>query len=165
MKNFEEDKNKGYIVVVAVTLVLVFSVFIAYYVISSAPPEGYATIYVLDLQKRAVDYPELVVINQNNTFSVWVGVENHMGKSESFEVLLKVTNDTSPAFPAEVQPSNSFAATVEEGEKWETLSTITIPQPGAYAVIFELWIYDDDIAQNVFSGKAVVLNVEAVNQT
>ena len=158
------DENKGYVVPVAVTLILIFSIFMGYYIISRAPPEGYTTISLLDAQKQAVNYPELVVINQNNTFNVWVEVENHLGKTQSFEILLKVTNTPGPAFPADVQPSNSYTATLENGEKWETSSTITIEQPGTYSVIFELWMYDENMGQNLFSGKVCVLNVEAVNQ-
>jgi len=158
------DENKGYVVAVAVALILIFSVFIGYYIISKAPPEGYTAIYLLDAQKQAVNYPELLVINQNNTFNVWVGVENHLGKTQSFEILLKVTNNTSPAFPAEVQPIDSYATTLENGEKWETPSTITINQPGTYSVFFELWMYSENAGQNVFSGNACVLKVEAVNQ-
>src|SRR3989337_2855115 len=106
------DENKGYIVAIAVVLTLIFSVFIGYYVISRAPPEGYTKIDLLDAQKQAANYPELVVINQNNTFNVWVEVENHLGKTQSFEILLKITNDTNTEFPAEVQPSNSYTTTL-----------------------------------------------------
>ena len=158
------DENKGYALAVAVALILIFSVFIGYYIISRAPPEGYTTISLLDAQKQAVNYPELVVINQNNTFNVWVEVENHLGKTQSFEVLVKVTNDIGPTFPVDVQPRNSYTTTLENGEKWETSSTITIEQPGTYSVIFELWMYDENMGQNLFSGKVCVLNVEAVNQ-
>jgi uncharacterized membrane protein len=157
------NENKGYVVAVAVALILVFSVFVAYYITSRAPPEGYTRIDLLDAQKQAVNYPELVVINQNNTFNVWVEVENHLGKTQAFEILLKVTNDTSPTVPADVQPSNSYT-TLENGEKSETYSTVTINQPGFYSVIFELWLHDENTGQNQFSSNACVLNLEAVNQ-
>ena len=162
--NFRLDENKGYVLAVAVTVILVFSLLTGYYIITRAPPEGYTRIDLLDAQKQAVNYPELVVINQNNTFNVWVEVENHLGKTQSFEVLLKVTNDTGPEFPADVQPSNSYNTTLENGEKWGTSSTITINQPGTYSVIFELWMTDENTGQNKFSGKVCVLNVEAINQ-
>jgi len=158
------DENKGYVIAVAVALILIFSVFIGYCIISRAPPEGYTAISLLDAQKQAANYPELLVINQNNTFNIWVEVENHLGKTQTFEILLKVTNDTSPAFPADVQPIDSYTTTLENGEKWETSSTITINQPGTYSVIFELWMYDENMGQNKFSGNVCVLNVEAINQ-
>ena len=164
-ENSKLDENKGYLVAVAVAVILVFIVFIGYYIVSRAPPEGYTKIDLLDAQKQAANYPELLVINQNNTFNVWVEVENHLGKTQSFEVLLKVTNEMGPELPADVQPSNTYTKTLENGEKWETSSTTTISQPGTYSVIFELWMYSENAGQNVFSGNACVLNLEAVNQT
>ena len=145
---FRLDENKGYVVAVTVALILIFSLFIVYYVVFRAPPEGYVAIDLLDAQKQAVNYPELVVINQNSTFNVWVEVENHLGKAQSFEILLKVTNGTSPAFPAEAQPINSYTTTLENGEKWETFSTVTIEKPGFYSVLFELWMYNEKAATN-----------------
>ncbi len=158
------NENKGYALAVAVALIFIFSIFIGYYIVSRAPPEGYSRISLLDAQKQAVNYPELLIINQNNTFNVWVEVENHLGKTQSFEVLVKVTNDTSE-FPAEVQPINSYTTTLENGEKWETSSTITINQPGTYSVLFELWTFDENTGQNQFSGKECVLPIEAVTKT
>ena len=163
--NFGLDDNKGYAIAIALAVIFIFSVFIAYYVISRAPPEGYTRISLLDAQKQAANYPELVVINQNNTFNVWVEVENHLGKTQSFEILLKITNDTNTEFPAEVQPSNSYTTTLENGGKWETSSTITINQAGFYSVLFELWTFDENTGQNKFSGKECVLPIEAVNKT
>ena len=92
--------NKGYRVAVALALIIVSSLLIGYYLISIlSPPEGYSTIYLLDYpQKKAIDYPELLIINQNSTFNVWVVVENHMGTSQSCEVLQKVVTGMIPSF-------------------------------------------------------------------
>ncbi|HUT17188.1 MAG TPA: hypothetical protein VMW84_02690, partial [Acidobacteriota bacterium] len=86
-KSLKLNDNKGYTVAVVIALIFVSSLLIGYYLISRLPPEGYTTIYVLDYpQKKAIDYPELLVINENSTFNVWVVVENHMGKTQSFNV-------------------------------------------------------------------------------
>jgi uncharacterized membrane protein len=157
-------ENKGY--AVAITLALMFvSVLVAgYYLATRPPPEGYSTIYVLDSQK-GMDYPELLILGENNTFNVWVTVENHMRKSQSFEVLLKIINDTSPEFPVNVTAENSYALTLDEGEAWETLSTVNIGEPGNYSVIFELWLRNEETRNLEFSENACVLNLEVVNQT
>jgi uncharacterized membrane protein len=122
------------------------------------------TIYLLDSQNSALNYPELLVINKNNTLNVWVEVENHMGKSQHSEILLKVTNDTIPLFPVKADPKSRYEKTLENGEPWETLSTITLNEPGIYSVVFELWVYDETVGELQFSGDACVLNVEVVNQ-
>ena len=158
------DNNRGYAVSVLIALILVSSVLVGYYVMLRPPQKGYMTIYLLDSQKKALNYPELLVINQNNTFNVWVEVENHMGKNQSCEVLLKVTNDTISSFPVEADAKNSYMKTLENGETWENLPTVSINETGNYSVVFELWIYDDTAGAFQFSGNVCVLNTEVVNQ-
>ena len=81
-RSLNSDNNNGYKVAVLIALILVSILVASYYVLLKPPQKGYMTIYLLDSQKKAINYPELLVINQNNTFNVWVEVENHMGKSE-----------------------------------------------------------------------------------
>jgi uncharacterized membrane protein len=126
------------------------------------PQKGYMTIYLLDSQEKALNYPELLVINQNNTFPVRVEVENHMGKSQPCEVLLKVTNGTVPIFPVEATANANYTRTLENGEPWEIPVTVSINKLGNYSVIFELWTYDEEAGEFQFSGNACVLNVEVV---
>jgi uncharacterized membrane protein len=155
--------NKGYTIAVALALIVVFSLLIGYYLISIlSPPEGYSTIYMLDYpQKNAVDFPELLVVNENSTFKVWVVVENHMGDRQSCEVLQKVIGDMIPSFPVEVNAEKIYSQTIENGEVWETLAEVSINEPGSYSVIFELWIYDEGALE--FSHNYCVLNIEVVD--
>ena len=158
------ENDNGYAVSVLIALILVSILVASYYVLLRPPQKGYMTIYLLDSQKKALNYPELLVINQNNTFKVWVEVENHMGKSQYSEVLLKVTNDTVPIFPFKADANATYVRTLENGETWETLSTIAINEPGNYSVIFELWVYDEKVGELQFSGNVCVLNIEVVDQ-
>jgi uncharacterized membrane protein len=163
-KSLKLNDNKGYTVAVVIALIFVSSLLIGYYLISRLPPEGYTTIYVLDVQqKKAIDYPELLVINENSTFNVWVVVENHMGTSQSFNVSQKVVKDTISSFPVEADVKSSYAKTMENGETWETLATVSINEPGSYSVIFELWIYDAEAGALKFSYNSCVLNIEVVD--
>jgi uncharacterized membrane protein len=155
--------NKGYTIVILLELILVSSLLIGYYVVSTLPPEGYTTIYMLDSQKNAIDYPEVLVLNENSTFNVWIAVENHMGTTQSCEVLQKVVGNVIPSFPVNVTAENSYTQTIENGATWETLATVSINEPGSYSVIFELWIYESGTL--TFSYNYCVLNVEAVTQT
>jgi uncharacterized membrane protein len=163
-RNLDLDDKNGYTISVLIALIVV-SIFVAsYYVLLKPPEKGYTTIYLLDSQKKAANYPELLVINQNNTFNVWVEVENHMGKSLQSEVLQKITNGTIQLFPLETEPSARYEKTLENAETWEISSTITINNPGNYSVVFELWTYDEEVGGLQFSGNACVLNIEVVNQ-
>ena len=161
-RSLNSDNNNGYKVAVLIALILVSILVASYYVLLKPPQKGYMTIYLLDSQKKAINYPELLVINQNNTFNVWVEVENHMGKSERSEVLLKLTSGTIQRMPIEADANATYARTVENEETWETMSTISINEPGSYSVIFELWAYDETVGALQFFGNYAVLNVEVV---
>jgi uncharacterized membrane protein len=157
--------NKGYTIAIALALIVVSSLLIGYYFVSRLPPEGYTTIYMLNYpQKEAANYPELLVINKNNTFNVWVVVENHMSTKQSCVVLQKVVAGMIPSFPVEANAENSYAQTIENGEKWETLATVSINELGSYSVMFELWIYDETGAFE-FSYNYCILNIDVVEQT
>lgn len=164
-KSLKLNDNKGYTIAVFLALIFVSSILIGYYLISRQPPEGYTTIYLLDdQQKKAIDYPELLVINENNTFNVWVGVENHMGERQSFKVLQKVIKGTIPSYPVDAAITSSYEETMENGEIWETPAEVSINETGSYSVIFELWIYDDNAGAFKFSYNYCVLPIEVVDQ-
>lgn len=158
------DDKKGYVVAVLIALVFA-SILIALYYPSLKPPtKTYTTIYLLDSQNQAVDYPELLIINQNNTFTVPVTVENHMGDTQNCTVLLKITSEMIHKLPLTAEANATYTRTLENEGKWELPVTITINQPGTYAVIFELWRCGEDGALQ-FTENACSLNVEVVDQS
>ncbi|MCW4047132.1 MAG: DUF1616 domain-containing protein [Candidatus Bathyarchaeota archaeon] len=160
------NENRGYMIAIAVVLVFVSSLVTGYYIITRLPPEGYSTINLLDYQqKKAINYPELLIINHNNTFNVYVEVENHMGTSQQCEVRLKITNETITTLPVPIDPINTFTKTLQNGENWENLATVSINQPGNYSAVFELWLYDDKANAFKFTYNYCVLHIEVVNQT
>ena len=165
LRSLNSDDKNGYTVAVLIALIFVSSVLAGYYLFLRPPQKGFMTIYLFDSQGTALDYHELLVIDQNNTFNVWVEVENHMGKSQHSEILLKVTNDTIPLFPVNAEENSKYERTLEDGEKWGTMSTVTLNEAGNYSVVFELWVYDEELGALEFSGNACVLNVEVVNQS
>ena len=158
--------NKGHTITIALALIIVTSLLIGYYLYTgSLSPEGYSTIYILDYpNKKAIDYPELLVLNENSTFNVWIVVENRMGETQSCEVLQKVIGDMIPAFPVEADVESSYTQAIDNGESWETLATVSIDELGSHSVIFELWIHDDDTEAFEFSYNFCVLNIEVVEQ-
>ena len=156
-------KNKGYTIAITLALIVISSLLIGYYFVSRLPPEGYTTIYMVDYQqKKAVDYPEMLVVNENSTFNVWVVVENHKATIQSVEILQKVIGDVILSFPVDAVVESSYAHTVESGESKETLATVSINDPGSYSVIFELWIYNE-AGELEFSHNYCVLKVDVVD--
>ncbi|HEX9862841.1 MAG TPA: DUF1616 domain-containing protein [Candidatus Bathyarchaeia archaeon] len=156
------DNNKGYVVAVLIALVFVSILLAAYYPVFKPPEKVFTTISLRDSQKKAIDYPELLVINQNNTFNVFVEVENHMKEDKNCTVLVKVTDEMIQKLPLTVDANATYTKTLAKGESWEIPSIITINKPGNYSVIFELWL-DEGVGTLEFSENACILNVEVVN--
>jgi len=159
----KRDDNTGYTVAVLIALLFVTVLLVAYYPVLKPPAKETTTIYLLDSQKKALNYTERLIVDQNNTFTVWVGVENHMGKNQNCEVLLKMTTDPISSLPFEADAENRYLRTLENGEIWETLVEVTINELGRYYVIFELWIYDETGVLE-FTNNFSVLGIEVVAQ-
>ena len=151
--------NKHYEVSILIALIVV-SVFIgSYYVLLKPPEKKYTTIYLLNSQEQAKDYPEILIINQNSTFNVFLEVENHMGATKNCTVLEKITSEMIHNLPLMVDADATYSRVLDNGEKWSIPSSTTIHQSGTYSVIFELWIYDEGSGKLQFSGNACSLNL------
>jgi uncharacterized membrane protein len=155
------NEEKGYTVAIFFALLIVSVTVIGYYVVLRPQAEPYNTIYLLDAQKKAVDYPEVLVANQNSTFNVYVNVENHLGKSAIYQVQVKITNNLS-IFPIDAKADQVYdTGNVPNGRGWEKMATITENQLGSYSVVFELWQYKDGILE--FTQNYCALNIQVVN--
>jgi len=152
------DDDKGIVIGVAVALLIV-SVVVGYYAFFRPLPEGYTTIDVLDSQGRASDYIDTLIVHENYSFNI--EVVNHMGQPLSCQVQLKVTNETIPLFPAEINPISTSYMTVSNGETWEIQIPVALQETGSHAIIFELWT-QNAAGKFEFSGNAVIRNVDAV---
>jgi uncharacterized membrane protein len=164
-RKIDISDEKGFAVAVFLALIIVFSIFAGYYLITKPQPEPYSTIYLLDYPgKNAINYPETLVANQNSKVSVYVGVEDHLGGmgNQSYEVLMKVTSNLS-SFPVNVQPSDTYMLSLANDGKWENLATITQNTPGSYSVVFELWHLNQASGAYEFTTNACVLNVQVVS--
>jgi uncharacterized membrane protein len=137
------NDDKGYVVAIVLALVIVALLLAGYYVLFRPAPAGYSTIYLLDSKNNAVDYPQVLVANQNSTFNVPVTVVNNVGHAVKYEVLVKITN-TLTTVPVNTQPVASYQMTLENGQTWQKTATITENQVGNYWVVFELWYYNSD---------------------
>lgn len=155
-------ENKGYAVAIAIALVFIAAVVAGYYIWLRGSPEAYSTISLLDANGKATDYPELLLIDENNTFTVLVNVENHMRENLNFEVRVKTTMQTTPEFPVPGEAKNVYALTLENDGKWSTSSTTTIDVPGNYMIVYELWIQNEN-GEFEFTGNFCVLNLEVKN--
>ena len=159
--SFSLNSEKGYVAAIFIALIIVASIAVGYYFLNPPAHEGYNTIYLLDSNNKAIDYPELAVANKNSTFNVQFVVENHMAQNESCQVLLKITKTTS-LFPVDAPVSGTYEKSLEDGETWHDSATVSINQVGNYSVVFELWLYNQVDGVFEFSNNFCVLNIQVI---
>jgi uncharacterized membrane protein len=147
--------DKGVIIAVAISLIIVVGVVAAYYVYYQTP-EGYTTISVLDGEGKAANYTFNLNINQTATFNVFV--VNHMGETESFQVQEKITTEPISQLPIDVTPVNVYTKALPDGETWSIQAPLTLQNAGSYTLFFELWL--DNSGTLKFTGNAVKLTVD-----
>jgi uncharacterized membrane protein len=157
------NEDKGFAVAIFLALIIVSATVIGYYVWLRPPAESHNNIYLLDANRKAVDYPEVLVVNQNSTFSVYVGVENHMNGDQNYQVRTKITGNLPSTFPQGVQvnPINTYDFTLVNDASHQNLVTVTENEAGSYSVVFELWRLDS--RSYVFTQEYCVLNVQVIN--
>jgi hypothetical protein len=119
------------------------------------------SIYYLDSEKQAENFPKTVILGENSTISLWVGVENYMGTTNAFLVEIMI-DDGNGDVPSSVEPIERKEETLLDEKVWEFEVMITINQLGSRRIIFELWSFDNEKNDFVFSGNWVSLSVEAI---
>jgi uncharacterized membrane protein len=136
------------ITVAVLSAIIILAGLLAYILLTPAPQEAFISLYLLDSEKKAENYPQLLVLGENNTFLLWVGMENFMGRIEYCSVLVKIGNGTLQADPSPLEPVCRFEKVLLNKETWEFPITTTVNQSGKHRIIFELWLFDE--FENVF---------------
>ena len=152
------NDETGYAVAIFLALLIVSATVIGYYAFLAPPAESYNTIYLLDANKKALDYPEVLVASQNSTFKVYVNVVNHMGgtDNQTYQVQEKIApNISGTPLP------KTYDLSLRNGETWQDSASITLNQVGSYSVVFELWQIIDDELQ--LTPNSCVLNISVIS--
>jgi uncharacterized membrane protein len=155
------SEEKTIIVTVIVALVII-SALLVNLVLTPVPPEKFSTIYYLDSEKQTENLPKTVVLGENSTFSLWVGVENHNDTAIDYSVLVKYDDGKSPVDPSPVEATESFEKMLKDGETWEFPVTLTIDHLGSNRVMFELWYFNRTSLEPEYTGNWVNISIEAV---
>jgi uncharacterized membrane protein len=153
--------DKGIIIAVAISLIIVIGVVVGYYVyhVIYEKPEGYTTIYVLDAQGKAVDYTFNLTLGQNAMFNVYV--VNHMGDTKSFQVQEKISTAPISQLPVDAASLSVHTKTLADGEIWPIQAPVTLQNAGSFSIFFELWL--DNAGTLTFTGNAVKLTVDVTS--
>jgi uncharacterized membrane protein len=155
------NEEKGFAVAIFLALLIVSVVILSYFVLFAPHPEPYNSIYLLDSNKKAVDYPQTLVAKQNSTFNVYVDVVNHLGHDASYQVQVKITKTLS-TFPVDVPASQTIQINnLGDGKTRENTATITKNQVGSYSVVYELW-QQNTLGTYEFTQNSCVLNIQVI---
>jgi uncharacterized membrane protein len=146
--NKMSDEEKA-IAVAVLSAIIILAGLLVYMALTPAPQEPFVSLYLLDSEKKAENYPQLLVLGENNTFLLWAGVENFMGRIEYSSVLVKVDDGTGQVNPSPIDPVYRFEKVLLNKETGEFPITISINQTGTHRIIFELWLFNE--LENVFS--------------
>jgi len=155
------SEEKTIILTILVALVIIGALLVNLVFFTPVETEQFSTIYYLDSEKQTTNLPKTVVLGENSTFSLWVGVENQNDTTMDYSVQVKVDDGKSLVNPSPVEPTESFNRSLLNEEKWEFPITISIDQLGSHRVIFELWFFDEKEG-SLYTGSWVSLSVEAV---
>ena len=147
---YEEKTSEERTIIVAVmAAIIVLAGLMVHASLSPAQQESFASLYLLDSEKKAEKYPQLLVLGENNTFMLWAGVENFMNRIEYASVLVKMDNGSGLVDPSPVEPLERFEKVLLNKETWEFPLVLTMNQSGEHRMILELWLFYE--LEEVFS--------------
>ncbi len=155
-----DDQGFGLPVFLALIVVIASVVGIYGYLMLTAQPEPYNTMYLLDGNNKAVDYPQTLIAGQNSTFGVNVNVVNHMNNEQTYEVRTKIAKNlliTSDGVDA--QPVDTYSFTLADKVSNQHTVTTTLNTPGSYVVVYELWSMNSS-GNYSFTEKYCILNIQ-----
>lgn len=157
------NDEKGYLVPVFIALIVVIAFVGGYYLFLNSPPEPYSTLYLLDSQKQAINYPQILIAGQNSTFTVNVDVVNHMNSEQTYQVQTKIVKNFMLNHNGVAAPTiDTYDVTLANDATNEHMVTVTENTMGNYAVVFELWLQKGDGSYE-FTQNYCVLNINVIN--
>ena len=155
------NEEKTIILTIVVALVIIGALLVNLIFFTHVETEPFSAIYYLDSEKQTTNLPKTVVLGENSTFSLWVGVENQNDTKMDYSVRVKVDDGKSLVNPSPVEPTEVFNKTLLNEKKLEFEVTISIDQLGSNRVIFELWFFNGT-KNEVYTGNWVSLSIEAI---
>jgi uncharacterized membrane protein len=150
------SEEKTIILTILVALVIMGGILVYVVFFIPAQKEPFSAIYLLDSEKQLENIPKTVVLGENSTFTLYVGVENQNDTTIEYSVQVKLDESNSTEF------IEYFNRTLVDGETWEFPVTISIDQPGSNTVLFELWFFNETKHDWDQTGSWLNLSIEAI---
>lgn len=155
-----EEKTIILTILVALAIMAALLVYVVFFM--PAQKEPFSAIYLLDSEKQLENIPKTVVLGENSTFTLYVGVENQNDTTTEYSVQVKLDYGNSAEEPSSAEHIECFNRTLANGENWEFPVTINIDQPGSHTVTFELWFFNETKNGWNQTGSWLNLTIEAI---
>ena len=156
------SEEKTIIVTILLALVILVALLLRLIVFTPLETEPFSAIYYLDSEKQTTNLPETVVLGDNSTFKLWVGVINQNYTTIDYQVWIKMDDGKGQLNHSSTEHIQSFEEKdLPHGETWEFEVWINIEQLGLNRIIFELR-FSNGTVKDQYSGKWVSLSVEAI---
>jgi uncharacterized membrane protein len=156
------SEEKTIIITILVALAIMGALLAYLVLFMPVETEPFSAIYLLDSEKQLENFPKTVVLGENSTFSLWVGVENQNDTTMDYSVQVKVDDGNSAEGSSAAERIECFNRTLVNGEKWEFPVTISIDQLGSNTVTFELMFFNATKNDWDNTGNCISLSVEAI---
>jgi uncharacterized membrane protein len=157
----DKSEEQTIVVIIILALVVLGALLVNLIVFTPIATEPFSAIYYLDSEKQTTNLPRTVILGENNTLSLWVGVENQNKSTIDYEVKIKIDDRNGQLNYSFAETVESFALTLEDGEIKEFPVNINVNKLGPNRIIFELWFFNGR-PESYYSGKWVDLSVEAI---
>ena len=161
-KSSSDHNEETTIIIVIIIALVILTALLVNLVFTPVETELFSAIYYLDSGKMTSNLPKTVVLEENNTISLWVGVQNMNGTTMNYEVDISMDNGQGQINRSLAESVERFEITLDNGKTEEVPVTITINQLGQNRIIFDLNVFNTTTKEFESSGKRVWLSVEAI---
>ncbi len=165
-KLISNNSQEKMIIATIIIALIILSGLLGYLIFfTETKQERFSAIYYLDQDGKLENFPHTVILGQNNTFKLIVGIINETGNTTDY--LVKVNIDNGGLI---YNPSNA-TTTLDDGDFWESQVDIFLDSPGTNKIIFELYAHEYDEQKNDsyiftekdFTGNEVFFSIDAIS--
>ncbi|MDG6223399.1 MAG: DUF1616 domain-containing protein [Candidatus Bathyarchaeota archaeon] len=156
------NEEKTVILTIAIAVVIIGALLVQLTLLTPINAEKCSALYYLDSNKQTENLPSTIILGENSTFSLWVGVENQNNEPLDYQVLMKIDDGKGVLNQSSAEVIEYFDQTLEDNDIWEFPVEITIEKLGTNRIIFELFIWNATATEYQYSGIWVNLSVEAI---
>lgn len=140
-KLISNNQEKTIIITIIIALIVLTGLLVYLVFFTETRKEEFSAIYYLDKDGTLENFPSTVILGQNNTFKLIVGIINENGTTMDYWVKVNIDDGNSMYNPND----GNVYITLNDGVTWENEVDIFLDTPGTNKIIFELYAHEHEI--------------------